>query len=52
MKIKNKKTGEIGTLTLSSNGEELLLMKNKEMVTRNVRLSDLEEWEDVADLWG
>ena len=49
MKLKNKQTGEIGTLTLSSNGEELLLMKNNEMVTRNVKLSDLEEWEDAPE---
>jgi hypothetical protein len=49
MKIRNKKTGEIATLTLSSNGEELLLMKNNEMVTRNVKLSDLEEWEDAPE---
>ena len=49
MKLKNKKTGEIATLTLSSNGEELLLMKNNEMVTRNVKLSDLGEWEDYEE---
>ena len=46
MKLVNKKTGEVATLTLSSNGEDLLLMKNDEMVTRGVKLSDLEEWED------
>jgi hypothetical protein len=46
MKLKNKKTGEMATLTLSSNGEELLLMKNDEMIVREVKLSDLEEWED------
>ena len=49
MKLRNKRTGEIATLTLSSNGEELLLMKNNEMVTRNVKLSDLEEWEDAPE---
>ena len=49
MKLRNKQTGEIATLTLSSNGEELLLMKNNEMVTRNVKLSDLEEWEDYEE---
>lgn len=49
MKLRNKKTGEIATLTLSSNGEELLLMKNNEMVTRNVKLSDLEEWQDYEE---
>lgn len=49
MKLKNKKTGEIATLTLSSNGEELLLMKNNEMVTRNVKLSDLEVWKDYEE---
>ena len=49
MKLRNKRTGEIATLTLSSNGEELLLMKNNEMVTRDVKLSDLEEWEDYEE---
>lgn len=49
MKLKNKKTGEIATLTLSSNGEELLLMKNDEMITCEVKLSDLEEWEDATE---
>ena len=49
MKLLNKKTGEIATLTLSSNGEELLLMKNNEMVTRNVKLSDLDVWEDYEE---
>ena len=49
MKLKNKQTGEIATLTLSSNGEELLLMKNSEMVTRNVKLLDLKEWEDYEE---
>ena len=49
MKLRNKKTGEIANLTLSSNGEELLIMKNNEMVTRNVKLSDLEEWEDAPE---
>lgn len=36
-------------MTLSSNGEDLLLMKNDEMVTRGVKLSDLEEWEDYEE---
>ena len=49
MKLKNKKTGEVATLTLSSNGEELLLMKNNELVTHNVKLSDLDEWEDMPE---
>ncbi|MBO7732979.1 MAG: hypothetical protein J6S67_10510 [Methanobrevibacter sp.] len=49
MKLKNKKTGEIATLTLSSNGEELLLMKDNEMVTREVKLLDLKEWEDYEE---
>ena len=49
MKLRNKQTGEIATLTLSSNGEELLLMKNNEMVTRNVKLSDLEDWQDYEE---
>lgn len=49
MRLRNKKTGEIATLTLSSNGEDLLIMKNNEMVTHSVKLSDLEEWEDVPE---
>ena len=49
MKLINKQTGEMATLTLSSNGEELLLMKNSKMVTRNVKLSDLEEWQDYEE---
>lgn len=49
MKLRNKKTGEIATLTLSSNGEELLIMKINEMITHSVKLSDLEEWEDYAE---
>ena len=52
MKLINKQTGEIATLTLSSNGEELLLMKNSEMVIRNVKLSDLEEWQDYEEPTG
>jgi len=50
MKLRNKRTGEMATLTLSSNGEDLLLMKNNELVTHNVKLSDLEEWEDYEEL--
>ena len=49
MKLRNKQTGEIATLTLNSDGEDLLLMKNNEMITRNVKLSDLGEWEDVPE---
>ena len=46
MKLKNKETGEIATLTMSNNGESLLLMADGEMLVRDVKLSDLEEWED------
>lgn len=49
MRLRNKKTGEIGTLTLSSNGEDLLIMKSNEMVIRSVKLSDLEGWEDYEE---
>ena len=49
MKLINKQTGEIATLTLSSNGEELLLMRNNEMITHNVKLSDLEDWKDYEE---
>ena len=47
MKLKNKKTGEIATLTMSNNGESLMLMQDGKMLVYDVRLSDLKEWEDV-----
>lgn len=46
MKLRNKQTGEIATLTMSNNGESLLLMVDGEMLAYNIRLSDLGEWED------
>lgn len=48
MKLKNKKTGELGTLTLSNDGETFILM-NERMYTHSVKLKDLEEWEDVPE---
>lgn len=50
MRLKNKKTGEIATLTLSSDGERFLIMKDNEMIIRDVKLSDLNEWEDYEEL--
>ena len=49
MKLKNKKTGVIATLTLSNNGESLLLMVDDEMLVYNVKLSELKEWEDYEE---
>lgn len=48
MKLRNKKTGEIVTLTLSNDGETFILM-NERMYTHSVKLSDLEEWEDYEE---
>lgn len=48
MRLKNKKTGELGTLTLSSDGETFILM-NERMYTHSVKLKDLEEWEDAPE---
>lgn len=48
MRLKNKKTGELGTLTLSSDGETFILM-NERMYTHSVKLKDLEEWEDYEE---
>ena len=49
MRLKNKKTGGIATLTMSNNGESLLLMEDGKMLAYNVKLSDLEEWEDYEE---
>lgn len=48
MKLRNKKTGEICTLTLSSDGETMILM-NERMYKHSIKLKDLEEWEDVPE---
>lgn len=50
MKLRNKKTGEIADLTLSSNGETLLLEQEGEMLAYDVNLADLaEKWEDYEE---
>ena len=48
MKLRNKKTGELGTLTLSNDGETFILMKER-MYTHSVKLKDLEEWGDYEE---
>lgn len=49
MKLKNKKTGEIAVLTLSNNGETLIIMKDGDMLAYDVKLSNLKEWEDYEE---
>ena len=49
MKLRNKKTGAIATLTMSNNGESLLLLEDGKMLAYNIKLSDLEEWEDYEE---
>jgi superfamily II DNA or RNA helicase len=47
MKIRNKTTGEIATLTLDLDGETLIIMKDDEMIVYGVSLEDLiQDWED------
>ena len=48
MKLRNKKTGEIGTLTLSNDGETMILM-NERMYVHSIKLKDLEDWEDYEE---
>lgn len=51
MKIRNKTTGEIETLTLNSDGETLIIMKDDEMIVYGVSLEDLvQDWEDCKEL--
>lgn len=49
MKLRNKKTGVIATLTMSNNDESLLLMVDGETLAYNVKLSELKEWEDYEE---
>ncbi len=49
MKLRNKKTGEIAVLTLSNNGETLIIMKDGDMLAYDVKLSNLKEWEDYQE---
>ena len=50
MKLRNKTTGEIATLTLDSDGETLIIMKDDEMIVYGVSLEGLvQDWEDVPE---
>ena len=53
MKLKNKKTGEIVTLTLSTNGEDLIIMGNDMYahITKLSELKDYEDYEEPKDIW-
>jgi hypothetical protein len=48
MKLKNKKTGEIATLTLSTNGEDMIIMGN-DMHAHITKLSELKGYEDYEE---
>lgn len=48
MKLRNKKTGEVATLTLSSNGEDLIIMGN-DMYAHITKLSELKDYEDYEE---
>lgn len=48
MKLRNKKTGEIATLTLSTNGEDLIIMGN-DMYAHITKLSELKDYEDYEE---
>jgi hypothetical protein len=48
MKLRNKKTGEIATLTLSTNGEDMIIMGN-DMYAHITKLSELKDYEDYKE---
>lgn len=48
MKLKNKRTGEIATLTLSTNGEDMIIMGN-DMYAHITKLSELKDYEDYEE---
>ena len=48
MRLKNKKTGEIATLTLSTNGEDMIIMGN-DMLAHITKLSELKDYEDYEE---
>ena len=48
MKLRNKKTGEIATLTLSTNGEDLIIMGN-DMYAHITKLSELKDYADYEE---
>lgn len=48
MKLRNKQTGEIATLTLSTNGEDMIIMGN-DMLAHITKLSELNDYEDYEE---
>ena len=46
MKVKNKITGKLANLTLSSDGKTFLIMEDDEVVSYTAKLADLKEWEE------
>lgn len=48
MKLRNKRTGEVATLTLSSNGEDMIIMGN-DMLAHTTKLSELKDYEDYDE---
>lgn len=48
MKLRNRRTGEIATLTLSTNGEDMIIMGN-DMLAHITKLSELKDYEDYED---
>ena len=48
MKLRNKKTGEVATLTLSTNGEDMIIMGN-DMLAHITNLSELKDYEDYEE---
>lgn len=53
MRLRNKKTGEIATLTLSTNGEDMIIMGNDMLahITKLSELKDFEDYEEPKDHW-
>ena len=53
MKLKNKRTGEIATLTLSTNGEDMIIMGNDMLahITKLSELNDYEDYEEPKEYW-
>lgn len=53
MKLRNKQTGEIATLTLSTNGEDMIIMGNDMLahITKLSELNDYEDYEEPKEYW-
>lgn len=53
MKLRNKRTGKIATLTLSSNGEDMIIMDNdmRIHITKLSELKDYEDYEKPKEYW-